>query len=100
MTNPANKDLLLAILAMDSYNQGYEPGLAHGSKTIGSATFKDPENTVTNAWQAAGFYAAAYSTPFGTVISYRGTDVLDPFAEGNDILNGWVIGAGTQRQRP
>ncbi|MCA3559514.1 MAG: hypothetical protein IOC82_00605 [Aestuariivirga sp.] len=47
--------------------------------------------------EAAGFYASAYTLADGsTVISYRGTDGLDPFAEGNDILNGWVAGAGTQ----
>ena len=87
-----SKDLFLAILSMDSYNQGYGRGINHGKTQIGSATintdseevFRDPSSdpdTPTSA-HAAGFYAIAYevdgSGPSGlagkTVISYRGTD--------------------------
>jgi hypothetical protein len=82
MTRDDKRDLLLALLAMDSYNQGYEEGLTHGSKTIGSATLKDrPEGISISNWQSAGFYAAAYELPGETVISFRGTDDLDlPFS--------------------
>lgn len=87
-----SKDLFLAILSMDSYNQGYGRGINHGKTQIGSATintdseevFRDPSSdpeTPTSA-QAAGFYAIAYDVKASgvagidsdtTVISYRGT---------------------------
>jgi hypothetical protein len=84
-------ELLLAILAMDSYNRGYDPGLALTGIQIGSA------NLLTDSSQklgleitsAAGFYAAAYTLADGTVvISYRGTDAAP------DYTKGWVIAAG------
>ena len=31
-----SKDLLLAILSMDAYNQGYNPGIADFSDTVGT----------------------------------------------------------------
>ena len=82
-----SKDLFLAILSMDSYNQGYGKGIDHGKTQIGAATkvsdsvILDTPGNVDVA-QAAGFYAIAYdvdgSGPSGlagkTVISYRGTD--------------------------
>ena len=73
-----SKDLILAILSQDAYNQGYDRGIEHDKTQIGSATVKPREeftsDTEYQEWQAAGFYASAYNTPFGTVISYRGTD--------------------------
>lgn len=82
-----SKDLFLAILSMDSYNQGYGRGIEHGKSQIGAATtvsdsvILDTPGNVDVA-QAAGFYAVAYDVgadgPAGlagkTVISYRGTD--------------------------
>ena len=73
-----NPDLMYAILAMDSYNQGYDPGIQHGETQIGTASVK-PRDDFTNdeeyaAWQAAGFYGAAYSSGDEIIISYRGTD--------------------------
>lgn len=78
-----SKDLLLAILSMDAYNQGYGEGIEHGETLIGSASlstdsqevFRDPDAApgALNPAQTAGFYAAAYDTPYGVVISYRGT---------------------------
>jgi len=38
---PISKDLFLAILSMDSYNQGYGRGIEHGKTKIGAATIKD-----------------------------------------------------------
>ncbi len=74
------KDILLAILAMDSYNQGYGRGVETGAVHIGNAILLGPEDgmpadkATQDAWQAAGFYAAAYQLPDGeVVISYRGT---------------------------
>ena len=63
-----SKDLLLAILAMDSYNQGYDPGLVTGVTHIGEATLKDnPASLDTSNWQSSGFYAAAYTWGNDTV---------------------------------
>ena len=87
-----SKDLFLAILSMDAYNQGYNKGLDHGKTQIGSATKKtdstlvftdpnaDPDDTPPD--EAVSFYAVAYDVPGArvdglsdtTVISYRGTD--------------------------
>ena len=55
---PISKDLFLAILAMDSYNQGYGRGIDHGKTQIGAATIK-VDDTSAEA-QSAGFYAIAY----------------------------------------
>ena len=107
-----SKDLFLAVLAMDSYNRGYNAGIADGEgatdangndadglgeagEKIGAATVLDfdlPDNS-----QSAGFYALAYDIgadgPEGlagkTVISYRGTDTS------LDHSTGWSVGAGT-----
>lgn len=88
----SNRDLLLAILAMDSYNQGYDKGLNHDKTNIGGASLKGPADGVPrdmlNAWQSAGFYVAAYELPGETVISFRGTD------RAIDVLTGWPVGAG------
>ncbi|EDM71491.1 hypothetical protein RAZWK3B_19101 [Roseobacter sp. AzwK-3b] len=106
-----SKDLFLAVLAMDSYNRGYNAGIADGEGTtdangddadglgeagekIGAATVLDfdlPANS-----QSAGFYALAYDIgadgPEGlagkTVISFRGTDTS------LDHSTGWSVGAG------
>ncbi|WP_299866294.1 hypothetical protein [uncultured Hoeflea sp.] len=76
-------DLFLAILAMDSYNRGYDSGIGDGpdglgeSGSIGNANILARPNEIDIAdWQAAGFYAVAYQWNGETVISYRGTDVL------------------------
>ena len=80
-----SKDLFLAILAMDSYNQGYGKGLDHGKTQIGSASVAKED--VSAEAKAAGFYAVAYDTEYGTVISYRGTDAGGPFGE--EYWNNW-----------
>ena len=76
-----SKDLMLAILAMDSYNREYGAGLVVSGTQIGSATFQphDFQNRVSEdtyaAWKSSGFYAAAYTVADGSiVISYRGSD--------------------------
>jgi hypothetical protein len=95
---------------MDSYNRGYGAGISDGGEndpdglgmegSIGNATIKTLDELGISqadyaAWQAAGFYAVAYEWNGQTVISYRGTDELNPFASGNDITNGWVSATGT-----
>jgi hypothetical protein len=97
-----SKELFLAVLAMDSYNRGYDAGitdepkgdtngLGEGGSSIGGANVLNTPLPPDSA--SIGFYAVAYDTPYGKVISYRGTD--GP----NDIWNGWTFGAGA-RQRP
>jgi hypothetical protein len=97
--------LLLAILAMDSYNRGYDEGitgLGGIDESIGEATLIDqsiisPDTAAVNA----GFYAAAYTVGNETVISYRGTDDNIAFnswwsdAAGSDLWNGYGTSVGS-----
>ena len=76
-------ELFTAILSMDSYNRGYDAGIAGlgESGQIGNATILTRvDSGISNEqhleWQAAGFYAVAYQWNGETVISYRGTDNL------------------------
>jgi hypothetical protein len=101
-----SKDLLLAILAMDSYNRGYDEGisgLGGLNSTIGSATLKQQSDTAQGTpGVASGFYAAAYTIGTGvdgiasgtTIISYRGTSTNSTGATLLDAATGWPIGAG------
>jgi hypothetical protein len=91
----SDKEFFMALLSMDSYNRGYGSGInleALGiSSAIGTAAKMDidlPAGSVT-----AGFYAAAYETEYGTVISYRGTNFSGGAAYPN-IVNGWAFAAG------
>ncbi|MEE9314666.1 MAG: hypothetical protein V3V02_08445 [Rhizobiaceae bacterium] len=94
-----SKDLMLAILSMDSYNRGYGAGIkglsqAKGTQ-IGTATINKnaEEALLQGSAKTAGFYAASYTLSSGeTVISYRGTDNFsaNDVQGGNDILNGWT----------
>ncbi|MEM7461741.1 MAG: hypothetical protein AAF362_03595 [Pseudomonadota bacterium] len=84
-------DLMLAILAMDSYNRGYSAGISGLGVSDASNTYKLGEATIINDSrvivdengnqldEAAGFYAVAYELNGQKMISYRGTD--------NPILN-------------
>jgi hypothetical protein len=99
-----NRDLFLAILAMDSYNRGYGSGIKNlpSSGKIGDATIAQ-QSDIREGSDAvnAGFYALPY-TVFGvegiadgnTVISYRGTDNPKDDIVGSDIWNGWIGGTG------
>ena len=92
MTLP--NDLNFALLALDSYSRGYNPRIDVGGSLIGDALaiarqdvgIDDPKYV---EWQTANFYAVAYQTPGGIVISYRGTD--SPLA---DALTGWPTVGG------
>ncbi len=80
----------MAILSMDANNRGYSLGIAVSGTQIGSATFtlgSDQPSTGIPEGVAAGFYAAAYTTQWGTVISYLGTNFEGGPAT-NDVLNG------------
>jgi hypothetical protein len=103
------KDLFLAILAMDAYNRGRGAGLndegasdSNGLGSIGSGigtatVTAEADTALDSAAVAAGFYAVAYQTQYGTVISYRGSDNLalsGSEAGASDVYTGWVQGGG------
>lgn len=75
-------NLVRAILAMDSYNRGYEPGiLGLGGKDtgIGKATVGDDSSVLgAGVAEADSFYAVAYDLNGETIISFRGTDPALP----------------------
>ena len=94
-------DLFKAILALDSYNRGYDEGinLPDTLGRIGNAEIlRDSLQRLGAASADSGFYASSYDwTHEGiteTVISYRGTDRPNPLAAANDFWSGWTIGAG------
>lgn len=95
---PISKELYLSVLSLDAYNHGYNvgiEGLGGAGDNIGSATILN--NPIPDGSQAAGFYAVAYNTPYGTVISYSGTDNRDILTwndGGSDFWHGWLFGGG------
>lgn len=96
-----NIELFKAILAMDSYNRGYNAGISFGAGSdnqgvkVGNATvFRNKGDAEA---QAQGFYAIAYSYNGQTIISYRGTDenFVTPWGtNGSDLVNGYFTGGG------
>jgi uncharacterized membrane protein YeaQ/YmgE (transglycosylase-associated protein family) len=90
-----SNELMLAILAMDSYNRGYNAGICPkdiglglvGSQ-IGNAIVDRIDGEATA--QAASFFALSYSYNGQTVISYRGTD-----AKLWDLWNGYGLAVGS-----
>ncbi|MGL6211100.1 MAG: hypothetical protein ACRC14_14870 [Paracoccaceae bacterium] len=89
-------ELFAAILSLDSYNRGYDPGvvgLGGLSSAIGNVVLLTDSETLpetSGVGEAANFYAAAYrDSPNNIVISYRGTD--NPLG---DLSTGWVTGGG------
>lgn len=110
-----DRDLFLAILAMDAYNRGYGEGVTLpvilNSTQIGNATITHQSDVDSNSDEInAGFYAIAYNVSgvagFGStekVISYRGTNFDPSYPTGEsvfsspivkDAFNGWSVGAG------
>jgi len=102
---PISDELMLAILAMDAYNRGYNSGIVglNGnaqtglglSGQIGSARIDANSDILKDADgnpldQAASFFAISYSWNGQTVISYRGTDDPSP-----DAINGYGIARGS-----
>jgi hypothetical protein len=95
-------DLFMAILAMDSYNRGYDPGLvlpASATSQIGNALLAANSSVLGLGSdgqpidEAASFFAQAHTlSSIPTVISYRGTDVLpfstDPFCDPSPCNDG------------
>jgi hypothetical protein len=96
-----SRDLFLSILALDSYNRGYNAGITMvgddaPQTKLGTATILQSNGTADSVWK--GFYGIAYNWNGEKVISYRGADnpdkLNDPVSGANDILNGWVAGLG------
>ncbi len=82
-----SRDLFLSILSMDSYNRGYEPGIALDDHlSIGSAMLLDPKDFISDSkydeWQPNDFYAHVYRWNGETIIAYRGTDEADVLGSG------------------
>jgi hypothetical protein len=102
------KDLFLAILAMDSYNRGYGAGLNDEGASdtdglgigggIGSAQILAVD--LPQGSEEAGFYAVAYNTPYGKVISYRGTDFTPGSDLATDAHDSWTLGGGRVLTEP
>lgn len=98
------KDLFLAILSMDSYNRGSGAGINDGGSADADGLGDNPGTKIGNATildvdlpqgsEAAGFYAVAYDTQYGKVISYRGTDSTPTGDFTNDATRGWPLGGG------
>ncbi len=102
-----NRDVFLSILALDSYNRGYEPGLDLGTSSDASGTQIGNATISKNKGDAdardASFYAIAYNWEGETIISYRGSDYHDgwweqfPFVNiptSTDFWDGWSATAG------
>ena len=71
-----SQNLMMALLSLDSYNQGYNKGV-NFTGGLGNATFfKDSSSSKDSLEFGAGFYAIAYSWNGFKVISYRGTDSI------------------------
>ncbi|MEX2492945.1 MAG: hypothetical protein WD425_14415 [Nitrospirales bacterium] len=67
-----SSELMYAILAMDAYNRGYNPGILLSGSQVGTATITtDSETTpeTSGDGHAAGFYAVAYQWNGETIIS-------------------------------
>ncbi len=84
-----NRDLFLAVLAMDSYNRGRNSGISGflESGDLGLATIREVPGDTRIGWADADFYALAYEWNGETIISYRGTDSSADFW-------GYGVGAG------
>ena len=93
-----SQELMYAILAMDSYDREYNPGILLSGSNIGTASIGS-EELLPAASQSAGFYAVAYQWNDDSIISYRGTDNpglwADDIAGGSDVWNGYGIGVGS-----
>ena len=102
---PLSRELYLAILAMDSYNRGYDAGTELvGSDLGGAAIGTDSEEVFDGVGKDVSFFAQSYDISgvagveglgdATTVVSYRGTDNPDFLDFASDVWTGWTIGTG------
>lgn len=88
-------DLFLAILALDAYNRGYNPGMTfNGGSDSPGTEIGDARILDSSADTSTSFYAIAYTWNNETVISYRGTTFENNAANLGDVLNGWTLSLG------
>jgi|SRR5579872_389524 hypothetical protein len=85
--------VMYAILALDSYNQGYDAQLNVAGNQLGDATILNIAEPTDS--QSVAFYASAYNWNGQTVISYRGTNVTTASSFWGDVWNGYGVGAGS-----
>ena len=72
-----NRKVFLSIIAMDSYQRGYAPGIngVTGSKIGTASILQDSSDRLGfSVTSATGFFAQSYTWGSETIISYRGTD--------------------------
>ena len=106
-----SKELLYAILSMDSYYRGTTadgtpinviPGERLGDASI---NYNYTPSAGLPDWNSVGFSATVYTSAGQQVIAYRGTDNIglnigayfnggDLFSQNSDALHGWLLGAG------
>ncbi|MGB3165489.1 MAG: DUF11 domain-containing protein, partial [Alteraurantiacibacter sp.] len=88
----ADMEIWLALLAMDSYNRGYEAGVDLDGDQIGHIDIgitSDDTGVLPDGYNSTiGFFASSYEVDGQKIISYRGTD------GGIDVWKGWMTGAG------
>ncbi len=100
-----NSNVFRAILAMDSYNRGYDAQLNDvEGDAIGIAVIQtdSTDQFGLDITSSVGFYAISYSWNDQNVISYRGTNPDFSGTEEDffnspgaaDVFNGWTVGAG------
>ncbi len=96
-----SQDVLLAVLALDAYDQGYSPGmtLANNTSVDGAQIIATSSEAIGKTADNASFYAIEYNVAGQLVISYRGTrfdgnylGVTGP--DLGDVMNGWTLSAG------
>ena len=69
-----SSDLFMAILALDSYNRGYNVGVNLTGNSIGTADIGIDKGD--QQAQDASFFAQSYLWNGKTIIAYRGTDTI------------------------
>ncbi|MFN0194027.1 MAG: hypothetical protein ACKVP5_18980 [Aestuariivirga sp.] len=72
-----NRELMMAVLAMDAYNRGYDAGtvVSGTSSGIGTAEYLTQSDVATGSpGRDESFYAVAYRWNGETIVSFRGTD--------------------------
>jgi hypothetical protein len=91
-----SQDVLLAVLALDAYNQGYSPGMQLANKTLvdGATIIANSSKLLGPIADDASFYAIAYNVSGQTVIAYRGTRAPGGIPDLGDVMNGWTLSAG------
>ena len=87
-----NDAVFRSILAMDSYNRGYDAGIRLEGSQVGNATIRTDALPADS--QSVSFFAQAYTWNGETVISYRGTDEGSFFDPGADPQNGYDLAFG------